>query len=53
MKKTLLLLIISALGVLAGPATGKRVASFTLPDSAGKYYDVLDFRGKVLLIDIM
>jgi len=53
MKKTILLLTLSALGLLAGPATGKRVASFTLPDATGKYYDVLDYRGKVLLIDIM
>lgn len=53
MKKTLLLLTLSAMSLLAGPATGKRVASFTLPDATGKYYDVLDFRGKVLLIDIM
>ena len=53
MKKTLLLLTLSALCLLAGPATGKRVASFTLPDATGKYFDVLDFRGKVLLIDIM
>lgn len=53
MKKTLLLLTLSALSLLAGPATGKRVASFTLPDATGRYYDVLDFRGKVLLIDIM
>ncbi len=53
MKKTLLLLTLSALSLLAGPATGKRLASFTLPDATGKYYDVLDFRGKPLLIDIM
>jgi len=37
----------------AGPLAGKRVASFTLPDSQGRYHDVLDYRGKVLLIDIM
>jgi peroxiredoxin len=53
MKKTLLLLTISALSLLAGPPTGKRVASFTLPDATGRYYDVLDYRGKPLLIDIM
>ncbi|HEY3442760.1 MAG TPA: TlpA disulfide reductase family protein [Paludibaculum sp.] len=53
MKKTILLLTLSALALLAGPPTGKRVASFTLPDSTGKYYDVLDFRGKPLLIEIM
>lgn len=53
MKKTLLLLTLSAISLMAGPASGKRVASFTLPDATGKYYDVLDYRGKLLLIDIM
>ncbi|MEJ5367813.1 MAG: TlpA disulfide reductase family protein [Bryobacteraceae bacterium] len=47
-----LLLALSAV-VSAGPLTGKRVASFTLPDSQGRYHDVLDYRGKILLIDIM
>lgn len=37
----------------AGPLAGKRIASFTLPDSQARYHDVLDYRGKVLLIDIM
>ena len=53
MKKTLLLLALSALSLMAGPPAGKRVASFTLPDATGRYYDVLDYRGKPLLIDIM
>ncbi|MGC8758540.1 MAG: peroxiredoxin family protein [Bryobacteraceae bacterium] len=39
--------------VWAGPLAGRRVASFTLPDSQGRYHDVLDYRGRVLLIDIM
>lgn len=37
----------------AGPLAGKRIASFTLPDSQARYHDVLDYRGKVLLVDIM
>lgn len=49
----LLLFFVLAVSAMAGPLSGKRVASFTLADATGKYYDVLDFRGKVLLIDIM
>ncbi|WP_321474314.1 TlpA disulfide reductase family protein [uncultured Paludibaculum sp.] len=51
--KQLLLFFVLTLSAFAGPLSGKRVASFTLADATGKYYDVLDFRGKVLLIDIM
>jgi peroxiredoxin len=53
MKKLVLSLSLLAVVAAAGPLAGKRVASFTLPDSAGKYYDVLDYRGKVLIIDVM
>ena len=53
MKKTLLLLTLASLSLVAGPPTGKRVASFSLPETSGKFHDVLDYRGKVLLIDIM
>lgn len=53
MKKLVLSLSLLAVVAAAGPLAGKRVASFTLPDSAGKYYDVLDDRGKVLIIDVM
>lgn len=53
MKKTILLLTLSALALLAGPPTGKRVASFSLPETSGKFHDVLDYRGRILLIDIM
>jgi peroxiredoxin len=53
MKHFVLLLLSSTLALHAGPLAGKRVASFTLPDSQGRYHDVLDYRGKILLIDIM
>jgi thiol-disulfide isomerase/thioredoxin len=33
--------------------SGRRVPSFALPDSNLKYHDVLDYRGKWLLIDVM
>jgi len=53
MKRLAAFLFASALLLHAGPLAGKRVASFTLPDSQGRYHDVLDYRGKILLIDIM
>jgi thiol-disulfide isomerase/thioredoxin len=53
MKRVFATLFLACLSLCAGPITGQRVASFTLPDATGKYYDVLDFRGKVLLVDIM
>ncbi len=53
MKRTIALFLMTCAIALAGPASGKRLASWTLPDSSGKYYDVLDYRGKVLLVDIM
>ncbi|GIU80664.1 MAG: hypothetical protein KatS3mg005_3902 [Bryobacteraceae bacterium] len=53
MKRFAAFLFASALLMHAGPLAGKRVASFTLPDSQGRYHDVLDYRGKILLIDIM
>ncbi len=53
MKQITVLLFLFGLALQAGPLAGKRVASFTLPDGQGRYHDVLDYRGKVLLIDIM
>jgi len=37
----------------AGPLDGKRALSFALPDSKQKYHDILDYRGKPLLLDFM
>jgi thiol-disulfide isomerase/thioredoxin len=37
----------------AGPLSGRRVPSFALPDSHSTYYDILDYRGKVVLIEMM
>jgi peroxiredoxin len=31
----------------------RRAPSFTLPDSQSKYHDILDYRGKPLIIEIM
>lgn len=51
-------LALSALGLVgmratAGPLSGRRAPSFALPDSRLRYHDILDYRGKVLLIDFM
>lgn len=37
----------------AGPLDGQRALSFALPDSHQKYHDILDYRGKPLLLDFM
>lgn len=36
-----------------GPLTGKRAPSFALPDHRQQYHDILDYRGKPLLLDFM
>ena len=38
---------------MAGDLSNRRAPSFALPDSTGKYYDILDYRGKILVLDIM
>lgn len=53
MKKHIAAFLFFCCAAWAGPLAGKRVASFTLPDSQGRYHDVLDYRGRLLLIDIM
>lgn len=53
MQKALWMILAFAGVVAAGPLTGQRAASFTLPDSNSKYHDLLDYRGKVVVIDIM
>ncbi len=37
----------------AGKLSGRRAPSFSLPDATQKFVDILDYRGKPLLIDIM
>lgn len=47
-------LTLAALPVLSGgELSGRRAPSFSLPDSKFVYHDILDHRGKVLLLDIM
>jgi peroxiredoxin len=49
----LLCLAACAAGLSAGPLSGRRIPSFTLPDSNGNYHDILDYRGKVVLVEVM
>ena len=51
--RTLTLLTAAAALLQAGPLAGRRVPSFALPDVQAKYHDILDLRGKVVLIDVM
>ncbi len=37
----------------SGELSGRRAPGFTLPDSQLKYYDLADYRGKVVLLEIM
>ena len=52
--RCLSLLLVSAVCVFgAGELSGRRAPGFSLPDSAGKQHDPLDYRGKVLIVDFM
>jgi len=56
MKKpilTILCLAASAACLSAGPLSGRRIPSFSLPDSNASYHDILDYRGKVVLVEVM
>mgnify|MGYP005809850919 CR=1 FL=1 len=54
MRTTLLALILAALPCFAsGEFSGRRAPSFALPDSNILLYDILDYRGKVLLVEFM
>lgn len=55
MRKLLLLLAATSVSVLfaAGELSGRRAPSFSLPDLNLNYHDILDQRGKVVVIDVM
>ena len=56
MKKiilTMLYMVVSMVALTAGPLSGRRVPSFSLPDSNATYHDILDYRGKVVLVEVM
>jgi thiol-disulfide isomerase/thioredoxin len=46
-------LIAFGLPALAGDLSGRRAPSFALPDVQMKYHDILDYRGKVVIIEVM
>jgi peroxiredoxin len=52
MRVLLLLLTLAGLSVAQLPIA-RRAPGFTLPDLTYKYHDLQDYRGKVVLIDIM
>ena len=56
MKNTILtlsLLAAAAASLSAGPLSGRRIPSFTLPDLNATYHDILDYRGKVVVVEVM
>jgi len=54
-KLTILVVAAAALGVgqVGQGLSGRRAPSFALPDSSLKPYDILDYRGRWLVIDYM
>jgi peroxiredoxin len=48
-----LMVLMMLLPLAGGNLTGKRGPSFSLPDSRMFYHDILDYRGKVLVIEFM
>lgn len=50
---TLACFTVAAACAFAGSLSGRRVPSFALPDSNANYHDILDYRGKVVLVEVM
>jgi len=53
MRTFVSLLLLSAAALVAGEHTGRRAPGFALPDSNMKFYDLADYRGKVVLVEFM
>jgi cytochrome c biogenesis protein CcmG, thiol:disulfide interchange protein DsbE len=53
MKHITSLFLLLCLSLSAGDLSGRLAPSFALPDSSLKYHDILDYRGKVLVLEIM
>jgi peroxiredoxin len=52
--RTAAILFLSAISLFAqGTLSNRRAPGFSLPDSRYRQYDIQDFRGKVVLLDIM
>src|SRR5262249_23092238 len=46
-------LMSAACALASGELSGRRAPGFSLPDIAQKMYDVMDYRGRVLIVDFM
>jgi peroxiredoxin len=53
MQRPAILLMAMAMITMAQGLSGRRAPSFALPDSSMKSYDILDYRGRWLVIDYM
>jgi peroxiredoxin len=54
MKMNVAVLLTALAGITMGQGlSGRRAPSFTLPDSKMKSYDILDYRGRWLVLDYM
>jgi peroxiredoxin Q/BCP len=53
MRNAALWLVCAALPIAAQGLSGRRAPSFSLPDSKLQQHDILDYRGKWLLLDFM
>src|ERR1700686_4644730 len=53
MRKLASLFLCVVAGLTAQGLSGRRAPSFSLPDSSLKQYDILDYRGRWLLLDFM
>jgi peroxiredoxin len=53
MRRIALTLLCVALPLAAQSLSGRRAPSFSLPDSKLQQHDILDYRGKWLLVDFM
>src|SRR5262249_35333823 len=54
LMRTIWLSVLCAASLLAvGELSNRRAPSFSLPDMRGNQHDILDYRGKVLILDFM
>jgi len=53
MRKFVLTLALATLPLAGQTLSGRRAPSFNLPDSAINHYDILDYRGKWLVLDFI
>src|ERR1039457_1132511 len=51
--RTILAILLCTAALFAGENSGRRAPGFALPDSKMQIYDLADYRGKIVLIDLM